>query len=109
MEIDKAMIREIVRETVEELKRSGILKTINEFAYAEVTSILTSYYKDGQSDPVIRKALEDIETDTYYNIIPLYFDYNYTLEKIAEVLDVDVTTISRNKKRLCLAVYNAIQ
>lgn len=109
MELDKALIREIVRETVEELKRSGILKSLNEFAYAEVTSILTSYYNDGESDPVIRKALEEIESDTYYKIIPLYFDYKYTLEKIAEVFDVDVTTITRNKKRLCLAVYNSIQ
>lgn len=109
VEYDKDLIKAIVRETIEELKRSGILKSFNELAYAEVTSVLTSYYKDGQTDTIVRNALKELESDIYYKIIPLYFDYNYTIEKIAEVFDVEVSTIRRNKKRLCLAIYDAIQ
>ena len=107
--MDKDEIREIVRETIRELQQIGILKSQTEFAFAEATAILNAYYADGETDPVITKALKDIESDTYYKTIPLFFDYGYTLEQIAEVFDVDVTTISRNKKRLCLAIYNSIQ
>lgn len=109
MKYDNDFIKEIVRQTVEELKRSGILKNDNELAYAEITSVLTAYYNEGESDPVITAALKDLEHDTYYKIIPLYFSYNYTIIKIAEVFGVEVSTIVRNKKRLCLAIYNAIQ
>lgn len=109
MDYDKEFIKEIVRQTVEELKRSGILKNDTALSYAEITSVLSAYYNDGEADPVIRTALKDLENDTYYKIIPLYFSYNYTIEKIAEVFDVEVSTIYRNKKRLCLAIYNAVQ
>ena len=107
--MDEKLIKLIVKETIEELKRSGILKSFNELAYSEITAILKAYYDEGETDSVITMALNDIESDPYYKIIPLYFRYNYTIEKIAEVFEVEISTITRNKKRLCLAIYNAIQ
>ena len=107
--MDEKLIKLIVKETIEELKRSGILRSFNELAYAEITSVLTSYYDDGETDAEITSALHKLEDDPYYKIIPLYFRYNYTIEKISEVFDVEISTITRNKKRLCLAIYNAIQ
>lgn len=107
--MEREEIKLIVKETIEELKRSGILRSYNELAYAEVTSVLTAYYDDGECDAAVTEALRTIEDDTYYKIIPLYFRYRYTIEKIAEVFGVEVSTITRNKKRLCLAIYNSIQ
>lgn len=107
--MDEKQIQMIVRLTIEELKRSGILKNYNELAYSEISSVLAAYYDDGETDTAITKALHSIESDPYYKIIPLYFRYSYTIEKIAEVFDVEVSTITRNKKRLCLAIYNEIQ
>lgn len=107
--MEREEIRQIVRETIDELKRSGILRSYNEMAYAEVTSVLNAYYDDGECDTAVTEALRKIEGDTYYKIIPLYFSYGYTIERIAEVFGVEVSTITRNKKRLCLAIYNSIQ
>lgn len=109
MEIDKELIREIVTETIKELKRSGILKDFQQLAYAEASSILSAYYNDGETDSEIRKVIESMNDDQYIKIIPLYFSYGYTLEQIAEVFDVEVSTVTRNKKRLCLEIYNQIQ
>lgn len=97
-------IRTIVRVTIEELKRSGILKPYNETAYAEASEMLRAYFS-GDSDERIETALKHLERDPYYKILPLYYDYGYTIEKIAEHFEVEVSTIVRNKKRLCLAIY----
>lgn len=107
--MDDESIRKIVKETIEELKRQGFLRSTNELAYAEISSILAAYYQEGQEDEIIRKAVEALQSDPYYKIIPLYFDYGYTIERIAEAFCVEISTITRNKKRLCLQIYNSIQ
>lgn len=106
---DKLFIREIVKETISELKRTGLLKNVTDLAYSEVTELLKDYYDSGERDSVISKALKELDSDTYFKIIPLYFRYNYTIEQIAEVFDVEISTITRNKKRLCLDIYSLIQ
>jgi RNA polymerase sigma factor (sigma-70 family) len=48
----------------------------------------------------IDRALETIQDDQYYDIIPMkYFD-NYTIDDIAERFEKDASTIKRNKNRL---------
>ena len=108
-EQDKIFIKEIVRETIKELKRSGMLKNVSDMAYSEATALLRSYYKKGENNKAVAKALKEIEHDTYYKIIPLYFRYGYTVEEISEVFDVEPSTITRNKKRLCLTIYEKIE
>ena len=107
--MDEKAIKKIVCETIKELNKGGFLKPFSDFAYGEINTVLTDYYNDSESDLTIKEALKHIEKDPYYKIIPLYFNYQYTIEKIAEILDVEVSTIVRNKKRLCLMIYNAIQ
>ena len=49
---------------------------------------------------MIDKSLEKLHDDEYFKIINLkYFD-NKKYEEIAELLEVDVSTVSRNKNRL---------
>lgn len=86
-----------------------MLKSYKDIAYTEITSILSAYYNTGESDPHVKQALKKIEGDTYSEIIPLYYRERYTIERLAEYFDVEVSTITRNKKRLCLAIYNSIQ
>lgn len=108
-EQDRLFVQEIVRETIKELKRSGLLKNISDIAYTEATAILKSYYDDGEKDTAVANAIHEISDDPYYNIIPLYFRYNYTIERIAEYYEVEISTVSRNKKRLCLEIYNQLE
>lgn len=106
---DREFVREVVRETVKELMRSGQLRGVKDIAYAEATSLLRSFYLNGEKDAAILEALKSIKADPYYKIIPLYFGYRYTIEEIAEAFGVEATTVSRNKKRLCLAVYSLLE
>ena len=106
----KEQIRAVVRETVHELVRAGVVgKYDSSAAYNEIVGRLREYYKNGESDREIALVLRSVEEDPYFRIIPLWFLYSYTNEKLAEYYDCDVSTISRNKKRLCLAIYDALQ
>ena len=74
-------------------------------AYREATALLRKYFKEGQKNEAVAKALKSIENDPYYKILPMYFGYGYTIEEIAEEYGVEVSTISRNKKRLSIKLY----
>ena len=103
-------IREIIKETVEELRRQGLLKIRNEGeAYSDVSALLRKYYEEGKGEKRLIKTLDELKGDKYFDIIPLYFSYGYTIEKIAECYEVEITTIVRNKKRLCLEIWRRIQ
>ena len=101
----EAEIKKIVKETIRELRRTGALQSVNEMAYREINSILYAYYDNGGTDQDITAALERHKNDEYFKIIPLFYDYRYTIEAIAQECSVEPSTITRNKKRLCLAVY----
>lgn len=49
---------------------------------------------------VIDKSLEKLHDDEYFKIINLKYFENKKYEEIAELLEVDVSTVSRNKNRL---------
>nr|DAS40379.1 MAG TPA: RNA polymerase sigma factor [Caudoviricetes sp.]DAX71830.1 MAG TPA: RNA polymerase sigma factor [Caudoviricetes sp.] len=48
----------------------------------------------------VENALLHIYEDKYYDIIPLKYFKNYTIEEIADELNVDRRTIGRNRTRL---------
>lgn len=48
----------------------------------------------------VENALLHIYEDKYYDIIPLRYFKNYTIEEIADELNVDRRTIGRNRTRL---------
>lgn len=109
--IDKDIQRIIeltVEKTIAEFKKSGLLKDSENVAYSDASAILSSYYKTGKKESSITYAIQGIRFDPYARIIPMYYEQGKTLETIAEELGVDVSTVVRNKKRLCLTIYNEI-
>ena len=101
-------IEEIVIKTVDTLRRQGLLKDVENVKYSDASEILRGYYKGGEKDNSITYAIQAYRFDPYFAIIPLYFREKKTLEAIAEKLGVDVSTIVRNKRRLCLSIYEEI-
>lgn len=97
-------VKDIVKLTVDELFDAGRIKYDNNMAYQFITGKLSSYFTEGGNDK-IDTALCKIRDDEYFEILQLYFHEGHTIEEIAEILDRDMRTISRNKKRLCLKVY----
>lgn len=94
-----------IRKTLGEIKKSGLMRDSSNVLYEEATELLSNYYSAGKSEASITYAIQSKRFDPYYRIIPLYFEKCYKLEAIAEELGVDVSTIVRNKKRLCLDIY----
>lgn len=104
----RQLIELTVRQSVLEFKRAGLLKEPDNAAYTDATEILSKYYETGEKDAAITYAVQGIRFDPYYRIIPLYFREKKTVEAISEELGVDMRTIYRNKKRLCIEIYNEI-
>lgn len=49
---------------------------------------------------LVKSALKKIENDKYYDIIPMYYFEEKTIEEIAEDCEWAVGTVSKHKKRL---------
>ena len=49
---------------------------------------------------IVKSALKKIENDKYYDIIPMYYFEEKTIEEIAEECEWAVGTVSKHKKRL---------
>lgn len=96
-------IEEIVQLTVKTLKREGMTKTFSEIMYRDTARLLYNHFNDEYSEKVA-KALNSVKTDMYYPIIPMYYGKRMTHEQIAEKMSVEVSTITRNKKRLCIEI-----
>lgn len=104
--LDEKTVIMIVKETVRELRKTGYLKRSDDIAYSEISSRLFEYFKNPDSDPEVGKALESVKGDQYYNIIPRYYCDRLTIDWIAEEFHCEISTITRNKKRLCLKIYH---
>ena len=97
-----------IKKTISEYKKNGLLKESNRVTYEDASEILTSYYRNGMQEANITYAIQGIRFDPYFRIIPMFFGEGKTIESIADELGVDVSTVMRNKKRLCLLIYNEI-
>ena len=102
-------VKEIVKMTVDELLDAGRIKYDTEMAYHFINVKLAEYYSGGSESKAefdrLSEAIEKIKDDEYSNVLRLYYREGHTIEEIADILDRDMRTISRNKKRLCLKVY----
>ena len=103
------VIRETVRATLDELRRNGQLRPPDDKAYSDIGRRLSAYFNTDDQDEEITAALAAVRDDRYYDIIPLYYAYHYTIEKLAEDYGVEPSTITRNKKRLCMQVWKMAQ
>lgn len=104
----KAYIDTAIKRTVEEYKRNGLLLGEKSVAYTDAADLLRAYYRGGKKDNGITYAIQGLRFDPYYRIIELYFEQGKTNEQIAAELDCDVSTIMRNKRRLCLKIYDEV-
>lgn len=104
----KRLIEQTVKNAISQFKKAGLLKDSENVAYSDASQMIASFYMAGEKDQSIAYAISGQRFDPYFKIIPLYFRDKKTVEAIAEELEVDITTVFRNKKRLCLAIYNEI-
>lgn len=106
---EREVIDEAVAATIRELRKNGYLRRYDEVACSEISIRLHNYYRDPAADPAVKDALDAIKADPYFDIIPQYYQQKLTLDWIAEGYHCEFTTISRNKKRLCLKLYDLLR
>lgn len=108
-EQEEIEITEVVKDTVKEMRQNGLLKRSDDVAYSEVSNRLYEYYRNPERDPEVGAALEKIRGDYYEDIIPFYYRDKTSLDWLAEKFSCELSTITRNKKRLCLKVFQLLQ
>lgn len=109
-EIDiEKIIEKTVNATVVKLKMSGLMKDGRKTAYQKTEELLKNYMTFCQIEgqpytrklvDIIDKALGEIESDAYFEIIPMFYFRGKTRENLAEYFDTSERTITRNKNRL---------
>lgn len=103
-----ADVKRIVQLTILELKQQELLQDVESAAYKEISERLTRFFTLDVPDDDLSQALEKIKSDKYRHILWMFYRDGYTVEEIAERIGVDVRTVSRNKKRLCLEIYTKL-
>ena len=98
-------IREVVIMTIRELERARLLRRADDVAYSEISSRLYEYYKNPAGYPDIQRAIDNIRDDPYFEIIPRYYSQKIYVDTLSQMYGCDISTIARNKKRLCLQIY----
>ena len=102
-------IDESVADAIRRLADDGLIKKQSDIKYAQVAKRLYEFYQsDALVDDTMFQAINEISDDTYFRIIPLYYEKQMTIENLAVDFGVDISTIVRNKKRLCLRIYDWI-
>lgn len=99
----KSLIREVVREVFAEYEK----RQDSERQYEQIQTRLRDYYNGAKDEP-LRNAIKAIRRDQYSAIITCIFGSGMTIRETAEYLGVDSSTVTRNKKRLCLHVQKII-
>ena len=103
----KDAIKRIVEETIHELLGCEMIKYSDMIIYEKMNERLREHFKN--PDPAISLALEELKDAPYISIIEDYYKNGFTLEAIANDLDVEVRTVSRQKKSLCIKIYKMIE
>lgn len=106
---DEKDIEKVFSVCINTLKKQHLLRRTSDAIYDDVSKRLYAYYKNGEKDRKIKRALQDFKDDLYICVIPFYYKDGYTIENIAEMMNIDTSTVVRNKKRLCLSIYGLIE
>lgn len=104
-------IEDIIRQTIKQCFREYTKQSSDDNStviYNDTSELLVAYYKAGEKDAAVTYAIQAQRFDPYFRIIPMYYKDGQTLDTIASIMGVDISTIVRNKKRLCMEVYKNI-
>lgn len=106
--MNKTEIQNIVKITIGELRKQGLLKDEYSVILKELEPELKKYFNE-KNDKIIECLLHKYSNDPYIEIIYLHYRDNVTMERIAEYMGKDVSTIKRNKKRLISNMYRDLR
>lgn len=101
-------VQTIVLATIRELKRQGLLRDPYGAVLKDIEPDLKGYFKNKKNKKIGRFFI-DFSDDPYIDVLYLHYRDGLTMERIAEVMSKDVSTIKRNKKRLMMELYDRME
>ena len=102
-------IREVVKLTVDELMQRKLIKDEYPVILKVVEKKLIDFFTTKGDIHGICPILNRLSDDPYIDIIFLQYRDEKTLEWIAEYMNVDISTVKRNKKRLVNKIYELLE
>ena len=98
-------VRMIVKMVISEMLDQDLIQKDD---YVIAVEMINKHFK-GEFNSDVYEAIKSLRGDKYYEVLPLYFQNGFTLEKLAEEFNCETSTISRNKKRLCMEVLRRVR
>ncbi len=98
-------IKKIVSDTVDDLLEKKQIVQNGELTYRFMALRLQKHFNCCHNEK-IDTAMQTIINDPYFKTIPMFYRDNMTITAIAVTLECDRATVTRNKKRLVLDLYN---
>lgn len=102
------IIEQTARAVVKELRVQGMIKDEEDANYRDISETLREYYKNGEKDAQIRYALQSIRFEPYFQILEKYYKDGEKMDAIASDFEVDISTVFRKKRELCLKLYRVL-
>ena len=103
-------VAEVVQTVLSYLIRQKLLKDPEDIAYRMISHRLFQHWMPANNpDLQLEEVLKELEDDPYIYAIILFYRDRCTVETIAERMGVDVRTVSRNKKRICIEIYRRLE
>ena len=106
--MNKEEVQSIILMTLKELKRQNLLKDTYSVILKEVEPVVKEYFCR-KNNKNIELFLVSYSDDPYIDIIYLHYRDGITIERIAELMNKDISTIKRNKKRLIMTMYDQLE
>lgn len=102
-------IREIVKIVIDELTQRKLIKDDYSIILSTVEPKLVEFFNSRGDGNGISYALKQLIDDPYIDIIFYQYRDGKTLERIAEIMNKEVRTILRNKKRVIIKIYELLE
>ena len=106
MNIDE-IIEVTAQKVINELKREGLVKKNRTTSFKKTEKLLFEFNKltpeteqGKEKIEKVKRALQSIENDSYYDLIELRYFKGYTYENLCEYYGVEPSTIKYHKNRL---------
>lgn len=103
-------VKEVVSITLDELIARKLINTEKyQYILQVMDKKLYAFFSNKSDSANVRYALRQLSDDPYIDVIYLQYRDRKTLERIAEYMDKDISTVKRNKKRLIIQIYNLLE
>lgn len=106
--LDREEVQNIILMIIGELKRQGMLKDTYSVILKDLEPVIKKFFHT-KKNKQIERFLREYSDDPYIDIIYLHYRDAITIDQIAGILQKDVSTIKRNKKRLIMQLYDFME